>query len=1152
MVRLILPDLESDRETPFWSAIGPTLLVGYDVNGFTGTLDREVTRVGRLAGEVSASALIRGGRAVSSILSELSLLPVELIGDGILYLADLGSNHPDVLLEKYIANACQKHVEAAGLAIRAAWSRAEIYRLSLGGLISNQSDMLLGPGLAQLHNKLAIAPRSNTSSQEDSGPNSLDWVMDANGTISDEYCVVARLYQSNQWEQVKPAELVAGLIAISEWTAALGGRIERAAHDEKGIHVRLYFSPTAVDDHALQSGLEALVFSLCAKKFSCAAALRRGMVFRGLEDESWQIHGDAINHAAKSCAQLSNGQVSGIEHGSNVTSLQIGSNGSRILIGRKKELYCLEEQLGQGGARCVSLRGEAGIGKSTLARHLYERQMVGRNSIWFKCNSQTPVQPFAAVRAALTSLFSSIDHAKDTKLMRAMATEVMRKADIPNLWHDHCLELCGEIALFTNEIPSIEIPFRPHYLSKFALAILEKLSEQKPVLIAIDDAQLMDTLSASVFAAMLESRISINLIFTSRPSLGKDNLLRIEAHQSTLTLPIQPLNASMIREIARHTFPRLNEDEMLAIQNISNGNAFIARQAALWMESTSERDASSISRLLSNRVASLLPFERLLLRIISVSGGASRVEFVERSARQIGFQGDFNAALAELKSKKLIQDDNLDIGLVEPAHDLISVAVKSEMSAGSAILVHRSAGRVYWRDICHGVRPRSDLLQLAAFWIGGQSFGRGAICLARSAETALSDGYSATAAELFSRAITAADSAGLGKSIRVANWHSRHSEVLWAIGELTPAHTAALKSLQILKSFGRTSRTREVIVRSANMRSETGYFTGNFMDIFSGNLTIARASLGGLQQSLAQGRSNSTLGYIAGVLRMPWLSNLLFSGAKELGRNRGDQRPEAYACAADGILQMLFCRWNLSEGALASALECLTDLENEHQLIEVILTSQGHCAANQGNVANAMVKFGELKERSMRRGHKLHQGWALYMQSLMSLCDEDLDPCATALASAECMLHELGDRKSLHIMKGIRTRLHWDRGEFEQALSSASLTGQDSLANGPTNFSSLEGYAAAPMIGALAMLRGGPLRDRGDSLVKAYLRPLRTFAQIYPFARPRLATVNALIALGQKHPTSHRKVDYAVALSQKLGMNTEAALAKKLFFSAVL
>jgi hypothetical protein len=90
------------------------------------------------------------------------------------------------------------------------------------------------------------------------------------------------------------------------------------------------------------------------------------------------------------------------------------------------------------------------------------------------------------------------------------------------------------------------------------------------------------------------------------------------------------------------------------------------------------------------------------------------------------------------------------------------------------------------------------------------------------------------------------------------------------------------------------------------------------------------------------------------------------------------------------------------------------------------------------------------------------------------------------------------------------------------------------------------------MIGALAMLRGGPLRDRGDRLVKAYLRPLRTFAQIYPFARPRLATVNALIALGQKHPTSHRKVDYAVALSQKLGMNTEAALAKKLFFSAVL
>jgi AAA ATPase domain len=1151
MERQILSEPTAKQRSTAWSNMSFGLLAGYDVNGFSEIVDNQVQRVGRIAGEVSASALLKGARAFSATMSEIGLLPVESIGDGILYLASNTQPLSPAQLDKHLTLACRRHLETAGLSVRAAWAQADIYSLDLEGLIGNQSTLLLGPAVAQLHHSLASAPRArhpmrNGSSAADKKQAPNDWVDDVDGSISNEYCAFVRLYEADEWPRATADELWIGLNLVSKWASAMGGRIERVAHDEKGIQIRLYFPTHGANQFGLQPGLETLVSTLSEQGFSSAASLGLGLVFRGFQDETWQVHGSVINHAAKRCARLKTGKVDGNGQPESHTEPIVSQRDTLSKpVGRDEEFARITAHLGGSGARCVSVRGEAGLGKTVLARHIFDIDQSGVSSAWFRCSAQTLLKPFAVIRALLPILMASVGNACAEP--HQVVRRALEAAAIPAAWHEDCRQFGMGREAVAPINSDTDPTFRPHYLGRFALALFDQLSLIRPIYMGVDDAHLIDQLSADLFAELLTTRSRVSIILTSRPIWLRDPLRVIESSEATLEQLLEPLNAEAIANIVTSTCPTVQKDEVKAILDVANGNPFIASQMAHSISAGIKSQTLSIDHLIADRVAALSPDVRMVLRVVSLAGSALEARDIERSVARLATPCDVEAAVSLLKTNNLVQERFKQAEMLEPAHDLIGTAVKAEMSQGSSILIHRSLARTLWTAMNCLQRSRSHLPDLALHWIGAHAFGRGAICLAWSAREALDNGYMATAAALYSRAIQAADEAGFGNRRRVADWHSRHSEALWSMGELKPANAAARRSLALVKSSKRTPRVQNIILRAANMRSETGYFTGSLSDLFGGSLTMFRISSGGLQQSLAQGRGFGTLAYMSGMARLTWLSDQMFKTAKASGQKKGDKRSEAFLLTAEGLLHMTFCRWAESALALQSGMACLDQLPTEHQLIEVMLTSQGHLAAFQGQFGTAIGKFEDLRQRAVRRSHPLHHGWSLYMLALLKLRDRDLTGADMALTEAELLLQDLGDQKSLHIMKGIRAQLLWLQGDYDRALHWASLAGEDSRINKPTNFSSLEGYAAAPMIGALAVIQESGLRERGLRLINDHLGSLKSYARIFPIGRPRLATIDALITKGPHAAVMSAAMKRALWLAETTGMKGEYALAAQVF-----
>ncbi|WP_037334127.1 helix-turn-helix transcriptional regulator [Saccharomonospora piscinae] len=333
---------------------------------------------------------------------------------------------------------------------------------------------------------------------------------------------------------------------------------------------------------------------------------------------------------------------------------------SEQLWGRTGDLATVAELLasarrGEGGA--LVLRGEAGIGKTALLRHVTARESE------LTVLSGTGVEPESALPfSGLHLLLRRVEHRLD--------------------------ELAGEHAATLRQALGLGRPDDPpadrHRVTLATLALVTALAAERPLLVAVDDAHWLDraSLDVLVFVARRLGTVRAALLLTAR-----------DGHAPALSLP----------GVADHRLPTLGDDDAHAVLAAHAGDlpGHVRRQVvaeaqgnplALHELSAARRQGhpaatgpvqSTLRLSLADRVAALPHATRLLVTVAAADGTGDAATVLAAAATLGAGPADLTAAeRAELLE---FQDTRLEF-----RHPLVRAAAYGAASVTERLTVHRA------------------------------------------------------------------------------------------------------------------------------------------------------------------------------------------------------------------------------------------------------------------------------------------------------------------------------------------------------------------------------------------------------------------------------------------------------------------------------
>ena len=227
------------------------------------------------------------------------------------------------------------------------------------------------------------------------------------------------------------------------------------------------------------------------------------------------------------------------------------------VIGRRDELLALEEFLeaSRSGGRALLLEGDAGIGKTALWQEALRLAGERGFGVLRSSPSQSEVQvAFAAVGDLLAPALSGALQRLAPVQRRALETALLiREPD--------------------EAFPDTRI------LGVALLSVVQALAEERPVLVALDDAQWLDASSAEVLTFMLrrldDAPVSVLATVRGRPVEAPLELDR--AFAEFRRLPIAPLSVGAIHRLL---WGRLGiavpRPVIVRVHEITGGNPFFA------------------------------------------------------------------------------------------------------------------------------------------------------------------------------------------------------------------------------------------------------------------------------------------------------------------------------------------------------------------------------------------------------------------------------------------------------------------------------------------------------------------------------------------------------------------------------------------------
>jgi hypothetical protein len=375
-------------------------------------------------------------------------------------------------------------------------------------------------------------------------------------------------------------------------------------------------------------------------------------------------------------------------------------------VGRAAELAALDDAFAacaRGRGLAVFVRGASGMGKSALVRafldELGDRALVLEG----RCYQRESV-PYKALDSVVDALTGELARLGERELRQLLPRDTAVLARL--------FPVLRRVPAIAAPLPFLHAP-DPLEVRRSAFAalrlLLERLSEMRPVVIAIDDLQWGDGDSAAFLADLVHHP-------------GPHRILVIATHRSEdeATSAVLALvrkgrgggEADAIREI---TVGALEEADALALLADAGGD--LERRRALVRDCGGSpffltelargpaADAGAgLDHLLQDHVARLPAEARALLQLCAVAARPLATDVALRAA-ELAREG---AAVATLRAERLVRvHHGRERQEIEPYHDRIREAVVAGLDDGARRGLHRALAEVLEAD---GARDHEALV----------------------------------------------------------------------------------------------------------------------------------------------------------------------------------------------------------------------------------------------------------------------------------------------------------------------------------------------------------------------------------------------------------------------------------------------------------
>lgn len=336
---------------------------------------------------------------------------------------------------------------------------------------------------------------------------------------------------------------------------------------------------------------------------------------------------------------------------------------------RREEWRAVSELLTRSSMQPCALvvEGEAGIGKTTF---------------WMAAREHASDLGFHVLSARPGASESVLAYASLADMLAGLDPSV---CDGLVFQQRHAID---QVLLRTN---AIESPTDPRAVAAGFLSVVDKLSEQAPVLLAIDDLQWLDPSSTSVvaFAAQrLAGRVGILATVRTEQNESRAAWLQLHRPDALKRIELGPMQLGTLHWVLSQRLGRsFARPTMVRIHEVSGGNPFFAIELARVIDdgaaSTDMRLPATLSELVQARLEGVSSDAQDLLLAAACLGEPT----VEALAAAVGTGSDsFGRLLEEAETAGILV---LDGHRVRFSHPLLARGVSAKSSAASRRAMHR-------------------------------------------------------------------------------------------------------------------------------------------------------------------------------------------------------------------------------------------------------------------------------------------------------------------------------------------------------------------------------------------------------------------------------------------------------------------------------
>lgn len=808
-------------------------------------------------------------------------------------------------------------------------------------------------------------------------------------------------------------------------------------------------------------------------------------------------------------------------------------------------------RLEQGNGGLFFLSGAPGIGKTAVLQSLREFVRPPITAYWLHADPRRTAEYMSLWHDLAPHLIDNLPKPGPSEQLSATLTA----AGIPPDLHAVLCDVAPNCTYTpSHRLAEIEGVARHEILERALLALVKTATQKSPVLLCLDDAHWYDEASMRLLAKALQAAAHLLVIISHREGRygSLEELKQACSDVDRTSVALGPLPADAVHQIAASASPILaaNPKVLDQVFNLSGGSPFHAEQLAHLLQDRISESVAALARdlaaepkvidhILNERLDGLTTVETQLVRTLSILDRPITTTATE--ALVLAPPHVTRDAIARLASNAFV--GTTETGALVMKNRLLADAVVGRVPPRELRLLHRDAARFVATLRASKQDQTASDADLAHHWREAGEFRRAAVSFGKAGDEVLYAGAPELAVEFYERAVSALAEGAVPLSGRAAGWHAGSAVAFWAQGEMKEALDHASRALELIdaaiggphwlprfarKAIARTRRIglassplrkravphalRAPLVTLSAIRAEMAFFLGDV-----GTVLGASASIGGFAsaprlRARARARANLFLGYTLAQAGMVNAAHRAWNAARAIGEAAEDPVASSHGYLGEAMWHMSFGRWSTAQELLAAARELYGDVADPayHKFVETLLAFVSYF---RGDWQACADRYTALRLVGERQRNLSTQTWGLYGAASALIIPGRFDEADAQLRKAEEIVHDMPDRQSQLICKGLRTQIEFGKGRHDRALESA----MDCLALAKSlpanNFGSLEGFAAPAEI-LLRLSHGGQLgqadRAKVDATKAVAIKTLKRFARNHPIAQPRLALCQAI------------------------------------------